>query len=124
MGGDPAEQAAVLACHPKHARGTAPVEQRHELDPAFEPDEASLGAESDHELDRTCERATLERAPEALEVLAGQVDAAVRSVLADVAKRVSDLEGDAEIVGETGAGPAVGALEDAERQTSDRTGDT
>ena len=97
LGRDPLEQPAVLARHREDARGAAAVEQRHErrARASSRPSPRSR-LERDHELDRPLEPAAGRLAAEPLEVLARQVDAPVRRVLADVAEDVPDLERDPE----------------------------
>src|SRR5262249_1680963 len=123
LGGDPLQQAAVLPGHREDTGGAAAVEQRHEAEAVTKPAESALGLEGDDELERAVEFAARPLAAESLEVLAGEVHAPDRGVLCDVAQDVADLERNAEIVGQRRARPAVGAVEDAEREPADRAGD-
>src|SRR4029450_9500115 len=98
------------------AGGARAVEEREQLEPGLEPPPGAIRLEADELLERVVRRR--EVAAEALEILSGQVHAALLEVLADVAEDVRQLEGDAEIVGVDRSGLTVARLEDAERQPS------
>ena len=124
LGGDPLEQAAVLAGHREHAGGAAAVEQGNELEAAVgaspRPRSASKAISSSTGPSKSRRRAST---PKRSRSSAGRYSAPGGGVLADVAQDVPDLQRDAEVVRERGAGGPVGAVEDAEREPPDRARD-
>ncbi len=130
VGLDAVEEAVVDAGHGGDAGGGAAVEHGQQAGALGEQFAGAADLEADQAGEVAVGAGAHELGPlgaaELPQVLGGQVDAAVRGILTDVAEDVGDLEGQSEGVGVLGGAGRIACAgqdaEDAEGQTADGAG--